>query len=231
MEAKKTKKADLESKKGLFIEIGLIVSLIAMIFLFELSSKDATQAVLTDTREIVEEEEMPLPDEQQPEPEQIQPAVIMSDELNIVDENVDINTDLNFTSEADKNFAVQAVDYVQKKTVVVEEEVEEEIPFALVEEKPKFQGGDQNTFSQWVNKQIKYPDAAIENGIQGKVMVQFTVDKDGYVRNLSVVKKVDPELDREALRVVSASPRWTPGKQRTKTVPVVFVFPVNFQLQ
>ncbi|MDR1198388.1 MAG: energy transducer TonB [Prevotellaceae bacterium] len=230
MEAKKTKKADLDSKKGLFIEIGLIASLLAMIFIFELSSNDSTQAVLADTREIIEEEAMPLPEEQQPEPEQITPAQIISDELNIVDENVDINTDIDFTSEADKNFAVETVTYVEKK-VVEEEVVEESIPFAVVEEKPKFQGGDQNTFSKWVNSKINYPESAQENGVQGRVMVQFTVDKDGYVKNASIIRKVDPDLDREALRVVSSSPRWTPGKQRTKNVAVVFNFPVVFQLQ
>lgn len=232
MEAKKTKKADLESKKGLFIQIGLVFSLFLMILLFELSSKDATQAVLADKRGIVEEEEMPLPDEQQPEPEQLAAMQIMSDELNIVDENVDINTDLNFTSEADKNFQVQAVDYVQKKAVVVEEEVEEDVPFALVEHKPKFQGGDpQVTFQKWVLSNVKYPESAVENGIQGKVVVQFTVDKDGSIKNVSVLKKVDPDIDKEAVRVVSSSPKWTPGQQRTKTVPVVFQFPVSFQLQ
>jgi protein TonB len=230
MEAKKTKKADLDSKKGLFIQIGLIASLLVMIFIFELSSSDASSAVLADTREIIEEEEMPLPEEQQPEPEQITPPQIISDELNIVDENVDINTDIDFTSEADKNFAVETVTYVDKK-VVEEEVVEESIPFAVVEHKPKFQGGDQNTFSKWVNSKINYPESAQENGVQGRVMIQFTVDKDGYVKNASVIRKVDPALDLEALRVVSSSPRWTPGKQRTKDVAVVFQFPVVFQLQ
>ena len=231
METKKSKKVDLESKKGLFIEIGLIVSLIAMLLLFEWSSEDTTQAVLTDTREIVEEDVMPLPEEPQPELEQIVPVPIMSDELNIVPENVDINKVINFTSEAGKDVAVVPVDYVPKKPVVEEKEVEEEIPFTAVEEKPKFRGGDQNTFSRWVNGEINYPEAAAANGIQGKVIVQFTVDKDGRVKNVSVLKKVDPDLDREALRVVSKSPEWTPGKQHKKTVPVVFQFPVVFQLQ
>ncbi|MDR2064193.1 MAG: energy transducer TonB [Prevotellaceae bacterium] len=230
MEAKKTKKADLESKKVLFFCMGLIPVLLFMILIFESSTRNTNQAVLTDTRALIEEEEMPLPEEQQPEPEQITPQPIMSDELNIVDEDIDINTDIDFTSEADKNFAIEAVTYVDKK-VEEETEVEESIPFAVVEEKPKFQGGDQNTFSKWVNSKINYPEAAQENGVQGRVMLQFTVDKDGYVKNVQVLRKVDPALDREAVRVVSSSPRWTPGKQRTKDVAVVFNFPVVFQLQ
>ncbi|MDR0420317.1 MAG: energy transducer TonB [Prevotellaceae bacterium] len=230
MEAKKTHKADLDSKKGLFIQIGLIASLLIMIFIFEMSSNETNQAVLADNRGIIEEEEMPLPEEQQPEPEQVAPVPIMSDELNIVDESVDINTDIDFTSEADKNFAVEAVTYVEKK-VVEEEVVEESIPFAVVENKPLFQGGDQNTFSKWVNSNINYPESAQENGVQGKVTLEFTVDKDGYVRNVKVLRSVDRDIDREAVRVVSSSPRWTPGKQRTKDVAVVFNFPVVFQLQ
>ncbi|MDR1348974.1 MAG: TonB family protein [Prevotellaceae bacterium] len=230
MEAKKTKKADLDSRKGLFIKIGLIASLLVMIFIFEASFGDSSQAALADARPTIEEDVMPLPEVQQPEPEQIAPVQIISDEINIVDENMDINTVIDFTSEADKNFAVETVTYVEKK-VVEEEAADDNFPFAVVEEKPKFQGGDQNTFSKWVNSKINYPESAQENGVHGRVMVQFTVDKDGYVKNASVVRKVDPDLDREALRVVSSSPRWTPGKQRTKDVAVVFNFPVVFQLQ
>lgn len=230
MEAKKTKKADLESKKGLFIQIGLIASLIIMIALFEWSSKDATQATLVDTREVVEEDQMPLPEEEQPEPEQIAPVPIMSDELNIVDENVDINTDLDFTSEADKSFAVQAVDYV-KKEETAEEEVEEIIPFALVENKPEFQGGDYNKFTAWVNQRLKYPEDAVENGVQGKVIVRFVIDRDGSLKNATVIKKLHPSIDKEALRIVNSSPKWTPGKQRTRTVPVTLDFPISFALQ
>jgi TonB family protein len=124
-------------------------------------------------------------------------------------------------------------DYIEMCNIKLERkrEVEEVIPFAVVEEKPKFQGGDQNTFSKWVNSKINYPVSAQENRVQGRVMIQFIVDKDGYVKNASVIRKVSPDLDREALRVVASSPKWTPGKQGTKNVAVVFQFPVVFQLQ
>ncbi|MDR1198389.1 MAG: energy transducer TonB [Prevotellaceae bacterium] len=229
MEAKKTKKADLDSRKGLFIEIGLIASLLVMVFIFESSSNEASQAALADARLTVEEEVMPLPEEQQPEPEQIAPVQFISDELNIVDDNVNINNIIDFTSDP-TNIAMGTPVYVPNKAGV-EEAVDEKIPFAVVEKKPEFQGGDQNTFSKWVNSKINYPEPAQENGVQGRVMVQFTVDRDGYVKNASIIRKVDPDLDREALRVVSSSPRWTPGKQRTKDVAVVFNFPVVFRLQ
>lgn len=108
---------------------------------------------------------------------------------------------------------------------------EEAIPFNIVEEKPSFNGGDANEFSKWVNSQLVYPKSAKENGIQGRVTLQFTVEADGRVTTIRVVRGVDPSLDAEALRVVSMSPRWKPGKQRNKAVRVTYTFPVIFQLR
>ena len=115
----------------------------------------------------------------------------------------------------------------------LEEEVveEEAIPFQLVETKPSFNGGDANTFSKWVNERLVYPETAKENGVQGRVTLQFTVGKDGSVTNVKVLRGVDPSLDKEAVRVVSMSPKWKPGKQRDRAVPVTYTFPVIFQLR
>lgn len=109
-------------------------------------------------------------------------------------------------------------------------EEEEAIPFQLVEEKPSFQGGDANAFSKWVNAHLAYPEIAKENGVQGRITTQFSVFPDGRVGNVRVLKGVDPSLDKEAIRVISLSPRWKPGKQRDRTVKVTYTFPVNFQL-
>ena len=105
---------------------------------------------------------------------------------------------------------------------------EEAIPSQLVEEKPSFQGGDANQFSKWVNQRLVYPDDAKEKGIQGRVTLQFTVEKDGTVTNVKVLRGLDPSLDKEAVRVVSMSPKWKPGKQRDRAVPVIYTFPVFF---
>lgn len=114
----------------------------------------------------------------------------------------------------------------------MEEEVEEEaIPFQLVERKPSFQGGDANQFSKWVNQRLVYPQIAKENGVQGRVTLQFTVEKNGSVTNVKVLRGVDPFLDAEAVRVVSLSPKWTPGYQRDRAVPVTYTFPVIFKLR
>ena len=112
------------------------------------------------------------------------------------------------------------------------EEVEEEaVPFQLVEEKPSFQGGDTNNFSKWVNERLVYPEIAKKNRVQGRVTVQFTVEKDGSVTKVKVIRGVDPALDKEAVRVVSMSPKWTPGKQGDRVVSVTYNFPVIFQLR
>ena len=117
------------------------------------------------------------------------------------------------------------------KTSQIDHTEEEAIPFQLVEEKPSFQGGDANQFSKWVNQRLVYPEIAKENGVQGKVTLQFTVAKDGSVTNVTILRSVDPSLDKEAVRVVSSSPRWFPGFQRDRAVPVTYTFPVMFQLR
>ena len=130
--------------------------------------------------------------------------------------------------EDDSNLGVEIMDYVEVEEEVVEEEA---IPFQLVEEKPSFQGGDANQFSKWVNSRLVYPEIAKENGVSGRVTLQFTVEKDGSVTKVKVLRGVDPSLDKEAVRVVSMSPKWKPGKQRDRAVPVTYTFPVIFQLR
>ena len=101
----------------------------------------------------------------------------------------------------------------------------------MVAEKPKFQGGDANDFSKWVNQRLVYPEVAKENGISGKVMVEFIVQKDGSVTDVKALRSPDQSLSDEAIRVVKSSPKWTPGKQRDRNVPVKYTFPVIFQLR
>lgn len=105
------------------------------------------------------------------------------------------------------------------------------VPFADADEAPVFQGGDATTFSKWINDNMSYPAIAKENSIQGRVMVQFTIDTDGSVTNVKVLRGVDNSLDKEAVRVVSASPKWEPGKMGGQTVPVIYNVPVFFRLK
>ena len=105
------------------------------------------------------------------------------------------------------------------------------VPFAQIELKPTFQGGNANTFSKWVSQHLQYPKEAKDEGIQGRVMVQFTIGADGSVRDIQVLRGVREDLDAEAVRVVSSSPKWEPGKQDGAPVPVTFTFPVVYKLQ
>lgn len=107
----------------------------------------------------------------------------------------------------------------------------EAIPFQLVEQKPEFDGGDANKFSKWVAKNIVYPEGAKDNGTEGRVVLQFDVNEAGTVENVTVVRGVEESLDAEAVRVVSSSPAWTPGKQNGKPVRVKYTFPVNFTIR
>ena len=230
MEVKKSPKASLENKRLLFTEIGLLVALCVVYLAFNYSSKDAKVAVLEDTTQVLVEEEMVAIQNELPPPPPEAPSVpVLSDQIDIVDDDIKLDDDL-FINLEDNNQTFEIQDY--KEAAVEEEEVEEEaIHFQLVEKKPSFQGGDANEFSKWVNSRLVYPEIAKENGVQGRVTLQFTVESDGRVTNVRVLRGVDESLDKEAVRVVSSSPKWTPGRQRDRAVKVTYTFPVIFQLR
>ncbi len=230
MEVKKSKKADLENKKVLFREIGLVATLLLLLLAFEWSTSERQVATLEDDRMVTEEEEMIaiMPDEPPPPPEP--PRVPqMTDEFLIVDDNVRLDDAPLVSLEDDPNLGVAIMDYVA--AVEPEATVEDDIPFAIVEDKPSFMGGDENEFTKWVFKNLTYPESAKENGVQGRVTVEFVVTAQGNVTNVRVLRGVDPALDREAVDVIKKSPKWTPGKQRGKAVRVKYIFPVIFQLR
>ena len=229
MEVKKSEKASLENKRFLFVEIGFVLALLITLGAFEYTTKEKKTATLTaENTEVAEEEIIPITQDTPPPPPEAPKIPIISDQIDIVDD--DITVEDNFMNIDDSgDLGVEIRDYIEE----VEEEVveEETIPFQLVEEKPKFQGGDANAFSAWVAKNLVYPEIAKENGVQGRVMLQFTVNPDGSVSNVKVLRGVDASLDKEAVRVVSSSPKWTPGKQRDRAVKVSYTFPVIFQLR
>ena len=229
MEIKKSEKANLENKKLLFIEIGLILSLLIVYIALEWTSKETNTAVLEDNTEILIEEEIISTNMETPPPPPAAPKIpVLSDQIDIVDDEIELEDDMFMNLEDDSSLGVEIMDYVEVEEEVVEEEA---IPFQLVEEKPSFQGGDANQFSKWVNSRLVYPEIAKENGVSGRVTLQFTVEKDGSVTKVRVLRGVDPSLDNEAVRVVSMSPKWKPGKQRDRAVPVTYTFPVIFQLR
>ena len=229
MEIKKSEKANLENKKLLFLEVGLIISLLIVYVAFEWTSKETNTSLLEDNTQVLVEEEIISTNMETPPPPPAAPKIpVLSDQIDIVDDEIEIDDDMFMNLEDDASLGVEIMDYVEVEEEVVEEEA---IPFQLVEEKPSFQGGDANQFSKWVNQRLVYPEIAKENGVQGRVTLQFTVEKDGSVTKVKVLRGVDPSLDKEAVRVVSMSPKWKPGKQRDRAVPVTYTFPVIFQLR
>lgn len=232
MEIKKSPKANLENKKFLFKEIGLVIALGLTLLAFNWStSEKAVSTLEADQQQIIEDEIIPITnDTPPPPPEQSVAEPAMSDIIDIVDDDIKVDTKI-IINEDDKNQGVEIKEYIQTAEItddVVEEEV---LPFAIVEDKPLFQGKDANEFTKWVYNNIVYPEIAKENGVQGRVTLQFEIGKDGKVYNVKVLRGVDSSLDKEAVRVVSNSPKWTPGKQRGKPVKVKYNFPVTFQLK
>jgi periplasmic protein TonB len=229
MEPKKTPSADLENKKGLFFEIGMIISIAVILIAFNLNNQIKQVESLGGTSiQKVEEEIVPITrqDEVKPPPPPPPPQTI--EILNIVDNTTQINDDLEIlNSEASAETKIEVTQIQISQTV--EKEKEEEKIFVVVEEMPEFPGGEL-ALRKYIASAIKYPTVAQENGIQGTVFVSFVVDRDGGVSNVKVVRGVDPSVDKEAIRVVSSLPKWKPGKQRSKPVRVSYSVPIHFRL-
>ncbi|MGW8314896.1 MAG: energy transducer TonB [Bacteroidales bacterium] len=229
MESKKSKKADLEHRKGMFLVVGLVVSLSVILVAFEWTEGEDKEDDTEVVQEIQFEDEMmqiTRREEPKPEPKPEQPKV--AEVLDIVDDDVEIEDEFDFDMEATDNTEYDFTTLISDD----EEEIEEEEVFYIVEDMPTFNGGDPATeFRKYIAQNLRYPEIAAENGISGRVIVQFAVNKVGQVEDAVVVRSVDPALDKEAIRVVMSSPKWTPGKQRGKAVKVLFTFPINFVLQ
>ena len=225
MEKKKSDKVSQERNRPMFFQLGLVVALSIILVAFEWSSNpketDNTQMI----QEIQFEDEMMITRREEPreEPKPEMPKVL--EVLEIVDDDVYVE-DFVFDLEVDEN-----TEYNFVMDDAPEEVIEEDTPFYIVEDMPKFNGGDKSEFWKYAMKKIRYPEIAAENGVQGTVHMQFTVSKTGDVVNVIVVKGVHPDLDDEAIRVIKNSPKWEAGKQRGRAVPVIISLPMKFILQ
>ena len=228
MEIKKSPKANLEDKRLTFVFMGLIVALAILYTAFEWTQREITVHEAENEDFLVEEEiqidqtfqeETPPPP---PEPEEV-PEVI--EEIKIVDDDVKTE-EVNFTTEDTKEeVKIQQIELPEEPE---EEEIEE--VFMVVEEMPEFPGG-MAKLMKYFSDNVRYPVVAADNGIQGRVICQFTVWKDGTIRDIVVVKGVDKALDKEAVRLIENMPNWKPGKQRGKAVSCKYTVPVSFRLQ
>jgi len=212
---KKDPQISLENKKGMFFQIGLAVTLIAVLISFEWKSYDKSNYNLGDLNlDDMEEEIIPITrQEVKPPPPPPPPPEI----IEIVEDEVEIENEVE----------IEETDTDEDEIVEIEEDDEEF--FMVVENMPEFPGGDLGLM-KFIQKNVRYPAIAKEYNITGKVYVSFIVDKQGSVTNVKIVRGVDKNLDAEALRVVSLLPKYKPGKQRGKAVRVMFTIPINFTL-
>ena len=233
MEIKKSAIANLEDKRLMFLLVGVVLALGVTWAAFAWETKETDEAGLkgeVKIEEDMEQEEVFIEEEQKQEMPEEKPE----EEEELTDEIEEVEDDEEESVREiieDKDVEIVAVERNTNIQVEEEEEEVEEVPFALVEVKPSFQGGDANDFSKWVNQRLVYPEIAKENNIQGRVILQFTIDAGGNMTNVKVVRGVDKSLDEEAVRVVKSSPKWTPGRQRDRAAKVTYTFPVIFQLR
>lgn len=226
MELKKTPKADLQNKRGLLLEIGLVISLILVIAAFAYTPKEHRIEQIDQEVTVVEEEmiEVTRQDQKPPEAPKKTEMKVIADMLSIVKNDAKITTEVDFTDFDEDTEIVQIVE-------VKDEEIKDDEPFLTAETMPSFQGGTINDFRNWVQSKVKYPQIAQENGISGRVVLQFVIEKDGRLTNIVVLQTPDRSLSEEAIRVLNQSPKWAPGKQRSQTVRVKYTLPVDFRIQ
>lgn len=228
MELKKSPKADLENKRNIFVQLGLVMSLGITLLAFSWTTRVEQASTLgTMAAQDVEDEIIPITRQEEVKPPPPPPPPKVVEMLNIVDDDVEIKDDLDIMdTEADDNTVIDVAPVIAQEA---EAEEEAEV-FFIVENMPEFPGGEL-ALRKFIANAIKYPVIAQENGIQGKVYVNFVVDKDGSVTQARIARGVDPSLDKEALRVVNTLPKWKPGMQRGKPVKVSYTVPISFVLQ
>jgi protein TonB len=226
MEKKKSKKADLETKKTFFLEIGLIFALAFVLLAFTYKAYDRSNSSgLPVHLDNIVEEMVPLTTPKVVPPLPLSPRQVTL--INIVDNLVDVDKD--FTIDMGGNQSTEVPDFapiIQR----VEERIPEPEMFAKVEIKPSFPGGEA-TLLKYLRDNIKYPEMARQSNIHGTVYVSFVIERDGSVSNVNIARGIGGGCDEEAIRVIQNMPDWAPGKQLDKPVRVKFTIPIKFTLK
>ncbi len=223
MEVKKNPKADLRNWKGIFLEGGLIIALVVCIVAFSISQKDKV-IVIQESDQNAEEIEL-IDVTQQQEEQKIEPqkqtVAVIADIFEMVKNDTQIDTKIDFLEFAE--------DFTIPEIATGGEEIEEEEIFLIAEEMPSFRGGGLAEFRGWVGRNYQYPKLAADMGVEGNVTIWFVVEKDGSVTNVEVMQSPDPLLSDEAVRLISSSPKWTPGKNRN--IPVRIRYSLTIALK
>jgi periplasmic protein TonB len=224
MELKKSEKADLTKKTFLFFNVGLIVALLIAILAFTYKVEDENSGVDPNNNQTMVEEIMEVPPTEQlppPPPKIEQPQIVeVPDEQEIEEEiEIDMDTETDVTETKAEVLA----------PVIEEEKEDPNTIFTVVEETAAPIGG-MGAFYEYVSKKIKYPAQAKRMGIEGKVFVEFVIEKDGSITDVKAIKGIGGGCDQEAERILASAPKWKPGKQRGKPVRQKMVLPINFKL-
>lgn len=229
MLAKKTDKGNLENKRGIFILVGFVIVLGLVYAGFELfASEDKAPAFTVADDDFIEvKDEDVIATDQTPPPPQQQPQQQQEVVLNIVEDNIKVNTDLDFSQDFIEDEVIEEVDNTEVE--VIEDESESAPPVYFTEEMPEFPGGPE-ALNAFLTKEIQYPEVARNNGIMGTVLVEFVVERDGRVSNAKVKVPLFPDCDKEAVRGVMAMPKWKPGKNMGKPVRCFYQVPVTFRM-
>lgn len=225
MEVKKNPEVDLEKRKGVFLSAGFAVALALTLAAFEYKAYDEVIQDLGQLMvEAIEEEIIPITEQEvkPPPPPPPPPAP----EIEIVEDDVEVEDIEIQDVEADQTTVTETFE----APPAPEPEPAEPDFFTIVEDMPTFPGGDA-ALLKFIGENVQYPSIAKENGITGVVYVSYVVGKSGEIKDVKVVRGVDPFLDKEAMRVVTTIKGYTPGKQRGKPVPVQFTIPIRFVLK
>ncbi|MFI3258831.1 MAG: TonB family protein [Rikenellaceae bacterium] len=226
MELKKNPKADLKRFRGLLLEIGLIVALIAVIFAFSYTpAEHRIEQVEIDYGPVEEQiTEITRQEEKTPPPPKKVEVKVITDLLQVVTNDTKIEVEVDFAEFEEDLEIIQEV-------AEVEEVIEDDVPFLSAETMPSFNGGGLAEFRTWVQQRLKYPTIAAENGISGRVVLTFVVERDGSLSNIQVLLSPDRSLAEEAIRVLKLSPKWSPALQRNQPVRLKFTLPVEFAIR
>ena len=226
MQLKKSPEASLEDKKLTYVLLGFIFVLSICYVALEWTEKEVTKYEVSDTEFTFEEEIENQQTTQETTPPPPPPPVQEVEVLNVVEDDVETET-IEINTEDDKDVEVVIAAPIEAP----EEEEDENVIFVKVEAMPEFPGG-MAELRKYLAQNVKYPVIAQENGIQGRAICQFTVNQDGSIVEIEVVRTAgDSSLDKEAVRVIKSMPKWKPGEHRGKEVRVKYTLPIVFRLQ
>lgn len=224
METKKSNRANLEKRRLMFTQIGLIVSLALAWMVFETKSYGKQEIRTFDgTTETIPDDLVPVTIQEKPQPIEKPKVVNM---ITVVDNNEEIESEIDIDVNVEEDEPIEPTIPID----IIEEEIVEEVPFIIVENMPTFPGGEKKMM-EYVAKNVKYPQLAKEVGTQGRVFVSFVVEKDGSITNVTILRGIGSGCDEEAMRVVKSMPKWNPGLQCGRAVRVSCNLPINFKLQ